>query len=79
MSIATVSSKGQITLPAQARRACGLNLHDRVLIETRGKEIVIRAAGNLMEWAGFLGTARPPREERTAMAREVAARTRGRP
>jgi AbrB family looped-hinge helix DNA binding protein len=32
MSIATISSKGQITLPAQARKALGIRAHDRIRI-----------------------------------------------
>lgn len=34
MSVAIVSSKGQITIPSKARRAVGLKAHDPVLIAT---------------------------------------------
>ena len=78
MSVAIVSSKGQITIPSRARRAVGLKAHDPVLIETRGGEIVIRPTAAFMQLEGFLGRALAPAEERSAMARCIAAHTRRR-
>jgi len=72
MTVATVSSKGQITLPAAARREVGINLHDRVLIESRNGEIVIRPVPDLMKFKGFAGKAKPREVEREIMARAVA-------
>ena len=75
MSVATVSSKGQITIPSIARRAVGLKAHDRVLIETRGGEVVIRPTTAFMQLEGFLGPALAPAEEWSAMAKRISSHT----
>ena len=72
MTVATVSSKGQITLPVAARREAGIQLHDRVLIEFRNGEIVVRPAPDLLKFKGFAGKAQSRDLEREAMARAVA-------
>jgi len=72
MTVATVSSKGQITLPAAARREAGINLHDRVYIESRNGEIVVRPIPDLMKFKGFAGKAKPREVEREITARAVA-------
>ncbi|MBI4704393.1 MAG: AbrB/MazE/SpoVT family DNA-binding domain-containing protein [Deltaproteobacteria bacterium] len=59
MSVATVSSKGQITLPAGLRRRLGIAPGDRVVIEAAGDAIVVRPAADLFALAGFLGRALP--------------------
>ena len=78
MSVATLSIQGQITIPSTARRAVGLKAHDRVLIETRGGEIVIRPTAAFMELEGFLGRSLSPAEEKNAMARRIASHARRR-
>jgi len=72
MPIATVSSKGQITLPAESRRALGIKPHDRVQIELDGDNILVRRAPDFFELKGFLGKALPPDQERKRMAEAVA-------
>lgn len=72
MTVATVSSKGQITLPAAARREAGIRIHDRVFIESRDGEIIVRPVPDLMKFKGFAGKALPRDVERVAMARAVA-------
>ena len=72
MTIATVSSKGQITLPVSARREAGIDLHDRVIIEARKGEIVVRPVPDLMKFKGFLGKAISREKERKAMALGIA-------
>jgi AbrB family looped-hinge helix DNA binding protein len=72
MTVATVSSKGQITLPAAARREAGINLHDRVYIESRNGEIVVRPVPDLMKFKGFAGKALPREVEKEIMERSVA-------
>ena len=76
MTIATLSSKGQITLPAAARRAIGVAAGDRVAIETRGEEIVVRRARDFFALQGYLGRALPRGEERAAMAKAAARKAR---
>ena len=72
MPLATVSSKGQITLPAGARRALGIKTHDRVVVEVSNGAILIRPVRDFFELKGFLGKASSRREEREAMMRAVA-------
>lgn len=72
MSLATVSSKGQITLPAESRRAVGIKAHDRVRVEVVDDAIVIRRVPSLLELEGFLGEGGTPEEERQAMMEYVA-------
>ena len=72
MAISTVSSKGQITLPAKARREVGLRPHDRVMIEVEDDLIIVRPIRDFMELAGFLGEARHPSQEREDMIHAVA-------
>jgi len=75
VTFARVSSKGQITLPAKARRAVGINPHDRVLIEVKNQEIVVKPVEDFFELQGFLGKALPRREERKRAMIAAAARS----
>jgi AbrB family looped-hinge helix DNA binding protein len=69
---ATVSSKGQITLPAEARRALDIKKRERVRVEVEDDAIVIRRVGNLLDLEGFLGEGASPEEERKAMMEAVS-------
>lgn len=71
MTVATVSSKSQITLPAAACRMVGIKPRDRVLIEVKEGEIVVRPAPDIMSFEGFLGKALPREKEKEAMARFI--------
>ena len=77
MAIATLSSKGQITLPAAARRSLGLHGGDRVTIEERGGEIVVRRARDFFALKGCLGRALPREREQEAMRKAAARRCAG--
>ncbi len=77
MPIATLSTKGQITLPARLRKRLGLQPHDRVHIESVDDTIVIRRAADLFALEGFLGKALPEAEEREQMMRAAADAARG--
>jgi AbrB family looped-hinge helix DNA binding protein len=68
MTVATVSSKSQITLPAAACRTVGIKPRDRVLIEVKEGEIVVRRAPDIMSFEGFLGKALPREKEKEAIA-----------
>ncbi len=74
MSIATVSSKGQITLPVRARQKLGIRVHDRVEIEVRGDAILVRSLPDFFALEGFLGPAKAPETERRAMERGASER-----
>ena len=75
MPISTISSKGQITLPADIRRKLGLKPNDRVIVESTDVAIIIRSARDFMDLKGFAGPAQPAAEEKRAMA-EAAAKHR---
>ena len=72
MSVATVSSKGQITLPVQARRKLKIEPNDRVTIDAVDDAIVIKRAPDLFQLKGFLGKAIPEAQERARVRRAVA-------
>ena len=77
MAYATVSAKGQITLPAKTRRAVGIKPRDRVVIEVDGGSIRVRPVRDFFELEGFLGSAFPREEERAAMMDAAAQRCTG--
>jgi AbrB family looped-hinge helix DNA binding protein len=74
MTIATISEKGQITLPVAARKAVGMNTHDQVIVEVRDGGILIRPTRDLLAFKGFFGKAASHRSEREAAMRYVASR-----
>lgn len=78
MPVAIVSSKGQITLPANLRRQAGIRPHDRVVIEGSADGLVVKRAPDFFELRGYLGRAKAARTEKTMSVRAVAAHTRGR-
>ena len=53
MAIARISDKGQITLPAAARRKLGLKPRARVEVVTHETEIVIRPLRSISDVAGI--------------------------
>ncbi len=53
MTSAKVSSKGQITLPAAARRKLGIEPNSRVDLVVRDNEIVIRPLKTIAELHGI--------------------------
>lgn len=74
MAFATVSSKGQITLPAALRQSLGIQLHDRVAIERKNGMIVVTRVPGLFEFEGFLEKTFTPEEERARTIQAVAQR-----
>ncbi|HEX9822799.1 MAG TPA: AbrB/MazE/SpoVT family DNA-binding domain-containing protein [Actinomycetota bacterium] len=69
---ATVTSKGQMTIPVAIRRALGLRAGDHVLIELRSDEAVLRKAGSAADLRGSVA----PREVTWDSARKRAWRAR---
>jgi len=53
MATSRISSKGQITLPAAARRKLGIKPNSRVEIEVRDNEIAVRPLKSIGELAGI--------------------------
>ncbi len=74
MPVSTISTKGQITLPARMRKQLGIRPRDRVAIDVVKDAIVIKRAVNIFELRGFLGRALPAREERRRMQKALARR-----
>lgn len=72
MPMATVSSKGQITIPVLARHTLGISAGSRVLLELTKDALVVRPVPDFFELEGFLGEGLPPEEERRLMAEGVA-------
>ena len=77
MSVVSVSSRGRITLPAECRRALGIQAHDRVFVRVSGDTIVVKKAPDFFELAGMLPKGLPMEEERRRMAEGVAKRVMG--
>jgi AbrB family looped-hinge helix DNA binding protein len=77
--LATISSKGQITIPAQMRRKLRIKPNDRLSVEVRGETIVITRPPDLFDFKGFLGRAIPEGQERERMRRAAAAHVKGGP
>lgn len=74
----TVTRKGQITIPAEVRRALGLAEGDQVTVEQQGETAVLRRATSVTRrTAGLLSSYRRvpaahPEEERAAFEEGVA-------
>ena len=74
MSQATVSQKGQITLPIAARRALGIKPRDKITLEIRDQELVIRKYPRFLDLKGSIKSTRrySIQEEKQAMMAAVA-------
>ena len=81
MAAATITSKGQITIPAQVRAAMGVNVGDRLeFVEVgKGEFNIVAATRSVKELKGlFRGKGRKPVsiEEMNAAIAEGASRSR---
>ena len=74
MVFATVSSKGQITLPISARRALGIKEYDKVCIETEKDRITIKSVPNILSYSGSVGKASSLIQEKRALKNYFAKR-----
>ncbi len=79
----TVTSKGQVTIPMEIRRALDLKEGDRVAVEQHGEAVLLRRATSVAErTAGVLAAYRRPiplsvEEERAAFEEAVAEEVAG--
>jgi AbrB family looped-hinge helix DNA binding protein len=73
---AKVTSKGQITVPAEVREQLGLGKGDSLVFETKGEYVVVRRAKRIEEVAGCLKEYAQPilsdEEVQEAYARHLA-------
>lgn len=72
-SAATVTTKGQVTIPAAVRTALGLEAGDRVMFRVDGTRAVLARTVDLMELGGSVPV---PAGRRGASWEEVRRRTR---
>lgn len=70
MSVARVYKKGQITIPKAVREAAGIDVGDRVVVEAREHEIVVRRPRGVLEFTP--PPSRRPDELPWPQARRVA-------
>lgn len=77
MPLSTISSKGQITLPAALRRRLGIKAHDKVTVELANDEIVIKPVPDIFQLEGFLGKPLPLEVERKRTHQAAVAHGRG--
>ncbi len=54
MALSTVSSKGQITLPAKIRASLGINSKDKIQIIMRDNEIVLKPLKSFRDLRGSI-------------------------
>jgi AbrB family looped-hinge helix DNA binding protein len=80
MSMARIYKKGQITIPKAVREATGFNVGDRVIVEVRNDEIVLRHPIGVLEFTPpqprptdlpWTETRRVAREDRVARRSSV--------
>lgn len=71
---ATVTSKGQVTIPKRVRDALGLSAGDELLFRVEASRALVAKTPDFLELAG---TVEVPSEKRGATWDEVLARTRG--
>ena len=56
---ATITSKGQITVPREVRRALGVRTGDKLLFETDGKGVRVRPVRSKSEFSKYRGIGNP--------------------
>jgi len=52
--IATVTSKGQVTLPINVRKSFGIKKNSKLIFYVEGDSLYIEKYGNPLKYAGFL-------------------------
>lgn len=75
MSLATVSSKGQITLPAKVRLKLGIRSRDKVQFFVRENEIVVKPLRSFRQLRGSVSLRKG--DQRKAMRDAVAQHVMG--
>lgn len=78
MSTAKVYSKGQVTIPKAIREAVGMEIGDRVVVEARGDEVVLRRPRGVLEFEPPSVSTEPAWTEVRAAARDERVRGRAR-
>ena len=73
MSLATVSSKGQITLPSKIRAELGIQSKDKVRIFIRDEELIVKPLRSFRELRGSISAKKGDQRKvfQKAVARHV--------
>lgn len=50
--IVSITSQGQISIPAKIRRELGLGKHKKALIKREGNKMIVEPAGDFLDLAG---------------------------
>ena len=80
MGTARIYKKGQLTIPKAVREATGIDVGDRVIVEARDHEIVVRRPRGVLEFEPpSRGGKQPPWPEARRAAREDRIARRRRP
>lgn len=77
MSVAKVYSKGQVTIPKAVREAVGIEIGDRIVVEARGDEVVLRRPRGVLEFEPPSVAIQSGWDEARAAARDDRAKHRG--
>jgi antitoxin PrlF len=79
MAVATLTSKGQITIPSQVRRALGLEAGDRVefIEHGRGQFAIVAVTSSVQELKGLFQRKRNKPVSIEEMNRAIARRASG--
>ena len=80
--MSTLTERYQTTIPAEVRKALGLEPGQRILYEVRGETVVLRPdSGSLLDLEGILKSDAPAgtrEQEKAAVARHLTDRERRR-
>jgi len=60
---ATITSKGQITVPQEVRRMLGVRSGDKLLFASDGRGVRVRPIGNRSAFSKYRGTGNPEIKE----------------
>ncbi len=75
--MAKVYSKGQVTIPKAVREAAGIDVGDRVIVEARGDEVVVRRPRGVLEFEPPADRKTQPADSRSIAREERVARRTG--
>jgi AbrB family looped-hinge helix DNA binding protein len=73
--IATVTTKGQVTIPVSIRNKYGIHPNDRVDFITEGDRIILVPVKTLRDFRGAVAGSGNPDEERQAAKEALASRS----
>lgn len=76
MGITTVTKKGQITIPADVRRALALKEHDKVVVKASGGKAIIEKAVSASDLKGSIKISPAQRGADWETIRQKARRSR---